>query len=85
MQGSEHHTIAVDRGHDATAGAQSCVTANADLRPKVQGLLDELSKLRGVPLWVTQTYCQRGRYLPPHHGARSEAVRAQLARRELPA
>lgn len=46
-------------------------------------LLRELALLPPAPGWFTETYCERARYLHPRNGARIEAMREWIARRDL--
>lgn len=76
-----YRAIANDHCRYAAVFARCYVAADADLAPLVQSLLTELSKLPAEPGWFTETYCQQGRYLMPHNGARVEAIREAIARR----
>lgn len=74
--------------HNAYAYALAACYVGADsdhwLEP-TRALIAELNALPGKPGYFTETFCERSRYLQPHNGARVDAIREEIARRNLPA
>ncbi|HVP29644.1 MAG TPA: DNA adenine methylase [Myxococcota bacterium] len=72
--------------HNAYAYALARCYVQAD-RERVgrdaERLLAELARVSPAPGWFTETYCERARYFHPRNGARIEAMREWIARREL--
>jgi adenine-specific DNA-methyltransferase len=52
---------------------------------EAETLLAELQQVAPAPGYVTRTFCEEARYFTPENGARIDAIRADIARRALPA
>lgn len=52
-------------------------------RERAKSLLVELSQVEPVEGYFTRTFCQEARYFQPRNGARIDAIRGAIARREL--
>jgi adenine-specific DNA-methyltransferase len=72
--------------HNACAHtlARCYVEADDDLVDDARALVAELNRLPGRPGWFTATYAEDARYLQPKNAARVEAIRDELARKDLP-
>jgi len=72
--------------HNAYAHALARCYVQADaarVAEPARRALRELAVLPPAPGWFTETYCERARYLHPRNGARIEAMREWIARRDL--
>jgi len=47
-------------------------------------LIQELDALPGKPGYFTETFCEKSRFFQPKNGARVDAIRDEIARRDLP-
>ncbi len=78
--------LANDHNAYAAALARCYVEADAEaVSAQAAALLAELNELPGEPGYFTATFCERSRYFQPKNGARVDAIRADIARRRLPA
>lgn len=85
LKGQGHRVIAND--HNAYAATIACcyVAANAEDHLREAGLLvDEFNQLAGNPGYFTETFCERSRFFQPKNGARIDAIREEIERKELP-
>lgn len=48
-----------------------------------EALIAELNRLPGAPGYFTQTFCEESRYFQPKNGARIDAIREEIARKDL--
>lgn len=84
LKESGRHVIANDHLSYAAALARCYVQADARRwLDDAAALLAELSKLPPAPGYFTRAFCEDARYLQPHNGARVDAIREEIARREL--
>jgi adenine-specific DNA-methyltransferase len=84
LKESGRHVTANDHLSYAAALARCYVQADARRwLDDAAALLAELSKLPPAAGYFTQAFCEDARYLQPHNGARVDAIREEIARREL--
>ncbi len=77
--------LANDHNAYAHTLARCYVEADADVvSADVHRLVAELNALPGSPGWFTETYCVGARFFQPHNGARIEAIREAIAKKDLP-
>lgn len=75
-----YRVLANDHNAYAATLARCYVAADRErVAADAQRLLQEFGRLPGRPAWFTATYCEAGRYLQPHNGARIEAIRDAIA------
>jgi len=86
LKRSGRRVLANDHNAYAEALARCYVEADRErwLEPATQ-LIAELDALPGCPGYVTETFCEQSRYFRPENGARIDAIRDEIAARELPA
>jgi adenine-specific DNA-methyltransferase len=66
------------------AFGQAYIAAGPDVdRDRLRRLLAELSALKPLDGYVTETFCRRSRYFQPENGMRIDAVRAGIDRLDL--
>src|SRR5262249_41560090 len=63
--------------------ARCYVEADADLKPELTRVLDDLRKTKPRDGWFTQTFCVDARFFHPKNGARIDAMRTRIARMSL--
>ncbi len=75
----------VSNDHNAYAAtlARGLVVANSDRAAEAQALLDELSEVPAAPGYFTRTFCEEARFFHPDNGAKVDAIREDIANREL--
>jgi adenine-specific DNA-methyltransferase len=84
LKAAGYRVLANDHLAYAHALARCYVQADRErVERDARSLLAELGRLRGAPGWFTETYCERARYFQPHNGARIEAIREAIARKDL--
>jgi adenine-specific DNA-methyltransferase len=76
--------LANDHNTYAHKLATCYVQADDDLADQAQSLVDEFNRLKGKPGYVTDTFCVQSRYFQPKNGERIDAIREEIARKELP-
>lgn len=59
-------------------GTYIATDADAVDIPRLQGFIDQLNGLPGVPGYITRTFCEEARYFHPRNGARIDAIRAEI-------
>jgi adenine-specific DNA-methyltransferase len=72
--------------HNAYAAALARCYVQADLErhgKRAARLIAELNGLKGDPGWFTETYCQRSRFFQPKNGARIDAIREAIQKKNL--
>ncbi len=78
------HVVANDHLSYAHVLAQCYVQADSNRWSEAaQALLDELSNVQPAPGYFTETFCEAARYFQPKNGARVDAMRSEIARRQL--
>jgi adenine-specific DNA-methyltransferase len=77
------YVIANDLYHYAFTLAKALVEADGRKYPKerIEGILEELSRLPPKRGWFTQTYCEEARFFQPKNGERIEAIREGIEER----
>ncbi|UCH30369.1 MAG: DNA adenine methylase [Myxococcales bacterium] len=85
LKESGRYVIANDHLSYATTLARCYVQADANRwLDEATRLIDELSKVPPAPGYFTKAFCEDARYLQPRNGARVDAIREEIARRDLP-
>lgn len=85
LKASGRFVTANDHLSYAATLARCYVGADADRWGDEAGvLIDELGGTPPKPGYFTKAFCEDARYLQPHNGARVDAIRKEIARRELP-
>lgn len=80
-----YRVIANDHNRYAATLARCYVEADReDVEPDARALISELNRLPGQPGWFTRTYCEEARFFQPKNGARVDAIREVLSRKDLP-
>ena len=74
--------------NDHNAYAQNLATCyvvadREDVGGQAEALIAELNRLPGAPGYFTQTFCEDSRYFQPKNGARIDAIREEIARKDL--
>ncbi|HEY0970397.1 MAG TPA: DNA adenine methylase [Gemmatimonadales bacterium] len=78
--------IANDYAAYAHALATCYVQADAEeWRERAERLVTELQEVRSQAGYFTRTFCEEARFFTPENGARVDAIRDEIARRDLPA
>lgn len=84
LKAAGYRVLANDHNRYAATLARCYVQADAeDVRADAERLIREFNGLPGAPGYFTQTFCERSRYVQPKNGARIDAIREAIARREL--
>ena len=85
LKGRGYRVVANDHNAYAATLARCYVQADAeDWAAEAEALLSELAETPPEAGWFTETYCVQSRYFHPTNGARIEAIRNAIAKRELP-
>ena len=74
--------------HNAYAATLARCYVQADLsdwEAEANQIIAELNALPGEAGYFTHTFCQQARYFQPKNGAKIDAIREEIARRNLPA
>jgi adenine-specific DNA-methyltransferase len=80
------YVIANDHLAYASTLARCYVQADADRwLGEARRLISELSQTAPQPGYFTKAFCEDARYFQPKNGARVDAIREEIARRDLPA
>jgi len=80
------YVIANDHLAYASTLARCYVQADADRwLGEARRLISELSQTTPQPGYFTKAFCEDARYFQPKNGARVDAIREEIARRDLPA
>lgn len=79
-----HRVIANDHNTYAHTLATCYVQADDTLAAPAQQLIDEFNTLKGDPGYFTQTFCKDSRFFQPRNGARIDAIREAIAKKDLP-
>jgi adenine-specific DNA-methyltransferase len=85
LKGAGYRVLAND--HNAYAHALGTCYVAADLErhgADAARLVAELDALPGAPGYFTATFCEQSRFLHPKNGARVDAIRDAIARKDLP-
>lgn len=78
------HVVANDHLSYAHVLARCYVQADSMRWSKAaEAVLDELSEVAPSPGYFTETFCKAARYFQPKNGARVDAIRDEIARRQL--
>jgi adenine-specific DNA-methyltransferase len=86
LKESGRYVIANDHLSYASTLARCYVQADADeWRDRAADLIEELEAIPPAPGYFTKAFCEDARYLQPRNGARVDAIREEIARRDLPA
>ena len=86
LKESGRYVIANDHLAYAATLARCYVQADADRWLGEAGqLIAELSQVSAEPGYFTKAFCEDARYFQPKNGARVDAIREEIARRDLPA
>ncbi|MFM7207588.1 MAG: DNA adenine methylase [Planctomycetaceae bacterium] len=76
--------IANDHNAYAHVLARCYVAADRDdVKHEARLLIDEFNRLPGRPGYVTETFCERARFFQPRNGARIDAIREEIAAKNL--
>jgi adenine-specific DNA-methyltransferase len=77
------YVIANDLYHYAFTLAKALVEADQRKYPRerIEGILEELSRLPPKRGWFTETYCEEARFFQPKNGERIEAIRERIEER----
>jgi adenine-specific DNA-methyltransferase len=79
------YVIANDHLAYASTLARCYVQADADRwLPEASKLIEELSRVAPAPGYFTKAFCEDARYFQPKNGARVDAIREEIASRDLP-
>ena len=85
LKESGRYVIANDHLSYAATLARCYVQADADRwRGRATQLIEELQATPPAPGYFTKAFCEDARYLQPHNGARVDAIREEIAHRDLP-
>ncbi len=85
LKDSGHYVIANDHLAYAATLARCYVQADrARWAERAARLIAELSQLAPAPGYFTKAFCEDARYFQPHNGARVDAIREEIAARDLP-
>ncbi len=80
-----YDVIANDHNAYAHTLAQCYVQADAhEWKSTAAALIAELNALAPKAGYFTETFCERSRFFQPHNGARIDAIREDIERRDLP-
>jgi len=81
-----YEVTANDHNAYAHTLAQCYVQADGNVwRDTATALIEDLNALPPRAGYFTETFCERSRFFQPHNGARIDAIREEIARRQLPA
>jgi adenine-specific DNA-methyltransferase len=85
LKESGRHVVANDHLSYAATLARCYVQADS-MRwlDQATSLIDELAKVPPASGYFTKAFCEDARYLQPENGARVDAIREEIARRDLP-
>ncbi len=79
------YVIANDHLAYAAVLARCYIQADADRwLDEATRVIGELSRVAPKPGYFTKAFCEDARYFQPHNGARADAIREEIARRQLP-
>lgn len=79
-----YKVIANDHNAYAAIIARCYIAADAEEWQREATLLvKEFNSLKGVPGYFTETFCERSRFFQPKNGARVDAIREAIERKEL--
>ena len=80
-----YRVLANDHNAYAHTLAQCYVQADAeDVLATAASLVAEFNALPGEPGYFTATFCERARFVHPKNGARVDAIREAIGRKDLP-
>jgi adenine-specific DNA-methyltransferase len=79
------YVIANDHLAYAATLARCYIQADADRwLDEATRVIGELSRVAPEPGYFTKAFCEDARYIQPHNGARVDAIREEIVRRQLP-
>jgi adenine-specific DNA-methyltransferase len=85
LKESGRYVIANDHLSYAATLARCYVQADADrCLDEASRVIEQVSRVPGVPGYFTKAFCEDARYLQPQNGARVDAIREEIARLGLP-
>ena len=84
LKGAGYRVLSNDYLACGEAIARCYVQADAgDWTREAVQLVKELNQLPGAPGYFTETFCEKSRYLQPKNGARVDAIREAIAKKDL--
>ena len=76
--------VANDHNTYAATIAKCYVEADTTYARQASLIINELNSLPPSPGYFTETFCERSRFIQPKNGARIDAMREEIERKELP-
>ena len=84
LKSSGYRVLANDHNTYAAVWARCYVQADReDVLATAQRLVQEFNRLPGRPGYFTETFCERSRFFQPKNGARIDAIREEIERKDL--
>lgn len=84
LKANGYQVLSNDHNAYAATLATCYVQADSDeWGETAQKLIDEFNGIKGIPGFITETYCEGARYFQPKNGARIDAIRDAIASKSL--
>ena len=76
--------VANDHNAYASTIAQCYVEADTTYTRKASMLINEFNNIKPAPGYFTHTFCEQSRFIQPTNGAKIDAIREEIERKDLP-